>query len=65
MKKDEAQSLDRRAFLCKSGFGLGAAGAVAAMVAREAGATETELATGGKGYTETAHVRKYYELARF
>lgn len=46
---------------------LGAVGAAAAgLVASKGAAAETAKGDpGGKGYRETAHVKKYYELARF
>lgn len=57
----------RRDFFRKAGFGVGAAGAAA--VGLGTGEAEAaEVGAGGEksaGYRETAHVRKYYELARF
>ncbi|MGC2856027.1 hypothetical protein ACM64Y_11180 [Novispirillum sp. DQ9] len=61
--------LDRRAFLRGVGLGAGAAGAVAALtVAAGPAAAADALAApdaAQDGYRETAHVRRYYDLARF
>lgn len=60
--------VDRRSFLRGVGLGAGAAGAVAALTvaAGPAAAAEAVSAPGSAdGYRETAHVRRYYELARF
>lgn len=53
----------RRDFLKMAGVGTLAAGAVAlsSEPAQAAGAEQD----GGEGYRETAHVKTYYELARF
>lgn len=58
---------DRRGFLKLAGLGAGAAaGAVATAVAgKPAEAAEVPPETQGRGYRETPHIRKYYELARF
>jgi hypothetical protein len=55
----------RRAFFTKAGLGAGAA--AVAMTASQVGAVEAEPQPSKKasGYTETDHVRKFYELARF
>ncbi|HEY9536125.1 MAG TPA: formate dehydrogenase [Kiloniellaceae bacterium] len=60
-KKEEINA-GRRDFFKKAGLGAGAA--AVSMTAAKAVAVE---ATPSKksGYTETDHVRKYYELARF
>ena len=66
-EKKEAGTMGRRDFFRKAGLGAGAAGAVAVTLSR----TPAKAATGGgkapdgKGYQETDHVKKYYELARF
>ena len=58
--------LKRRGFLLAGG--VGAAGAVVAVVAPSAtkplAAVVATPAAAGAGYAETAHVRTYYELAR-
>ena len=65
-KKKEA-AVGRRDFFKKAGLGAGAAGAVAVgLTARKAGAAEPDRSTaGGASYRESAHVKKYYQLARF
>ncbi len=61
-KKEEIDS-GRRDFFKKAGFGAGAA--AIAMTASQAGAVEAAKPVKGSDYTETDHVRKYYDLARF
>lgn len=65
MSKKEGIDTGRRAFFTKAGLGAGAA--AVAMTASQAGAVEAVTPTEKKasGYTETDHVRKFYELARF
>lgn len=67
--KTEAAPTDasRRDFFRKAGFGVGAAGAAAVGLGTgEAEAAEaTSAGSNAAGYRESAHVRKYYELARF
>ena len=66
MKKSEDQALARRDFFKKAGLGLGAAGAAAVtMVAGEGEAAEVAKPDNAAGYRESAHVKKFYELARF
>lgn len=65
MRNDqEAKSARRRDFLKLAGTGVvgGAAAAAAAAVAPAEAAVERAPE---RGYRETAHVRKAYELARF
>lgn len=59
--------VDRRAFLRGIGLGAAGAGAAAALVAGNAAAEAADPAvkTEGAGYSETPHVRRYYDLARF
>ncbi len=67
MSKKQAAAVNRRDFFRKVSRGVGAAGAaVAGLSATKAKAVEpgTDASTGA-GYRETAHVKKYYELARF
>ena len=66
-KKEEAAKLGRRDFIRGAGLGVGAAGAAAVVLpAASAAAAETdESAQQGAGYQETAHVKTYYQLARF
>ena len=64
MTKKEEINAGRRDFFKKAGLGAGAA--AVAVTASKAGAVETTTPTSkGSGYSETDHVRKYYELARF
>ena len=64
MSKKEKIDAGRRDFFKKAGFGAGAA--AIAVTASQAGAVEAiAQPSKGSGYTETDHVRKYYELARF
>ena len=64
-KKKEA-ALGRRDFFKKAGLGAGAVGAAAVgLAASETKAAEPKSGADGRGYQETAHVKKYYELARF
>jgi hypothetical protein len=65
MKPEQAaKQAGRRDFLK-----LASVGAVAGTVAAATGATSTEAEAAseehGEGYRETAHVKKFYELARF
>lgn len=66
-KKTESPALGRREFFRKAGLGAGTVGAAAIVLtgtdakASVAGKERPE----GKGYRETGHVRKFYELARF
>lgn len=58
--------LSRRKFLAVAGVG-GAAVAVVAASGRDAKtnkAESAEAAARGKGYQETAHVRRYYETTK-
>ncbi len=65
MKNDKAVAKEsRRDFLKFAGVGTVAAGASLAVGAEPAKAEDVP-ATGRAGYRETAHVKKYYELARF
>ena len=64
--KKKAAAIGRRAFFKKAGLGAGAVGAAVGLAAGKSKAAEpTKAAPGSAGYRETAHVKKYYELARF
>ena len=65
-KKKEA-AMGRRDFFKKAGLGAGAVGAAAVGLAadKSKAAEPTKSGAGGRGYQETAHVKKYYELSRF
>jgi len=62
-KKDQDTVADRRDFLKRSAVSVAAAGVVA-VAGKTASATESE-APSGAGYRETAHVKAFYETARF
>ena len=66
-KKKKEAALGRRDFFKKAGLGAGAVGAAAVgLAAGESRAAESDKSgSGGRGYQETAHVKKYYELARY
>jgi len=64
LSKNEEINAGRRDFFKKAGLGAGAA--AVAVAASKAGAVEVASSPPkGSGYTETDHVRKFYELARF
>ena len=64
MSKKEEINAGRRDFFKKAGLGAGAAAIT--VTASQAGAVEAVSSPSkGSGYSETDHVRKYYELARF
>ncbi len=60
-RKDDRTVSARRDFLKLSALGVAAAGTAAAIRPATAEAAEPT----GSGYRETAHVRTYYETARF
>ena len=66
-EKKKETAVGRRAFFKKAGFGAGAIGAAAVgLDAKKSTAAEpSKGASSGAGYRETAHVKKYYDLARF
>jgi hypothetical protein len=66
MSKRETTAIDRRDFFRKASLGVGVAGAAAAgLSASKVKAAEPVAgASNGAGYRETAHVKKFYELAR-
>jgi hypothetical protein len=66
MSKRETTAIDRRDFFRKASLGVGAAGAAAAgLSATKVKAAEPVAgASNGAGYRESAHVKKFYELAR-
>jgi hypothetical protein len=61
----EAAGLDRRAFLRGIGVGAGAAGVAAVAGTGEAEAAPSDDGRKSVGYSETDHVRRVYDLARF
>lgn len=65
-EKKQKASVGRRDFFKKAGFGAGAVGmAAVGLGAEESKASDPAGTKDGAGYQETAHVKKYYELARF
>ena len=67
MSNKETAAVSRRGFFRKASLGVGAAGAaMAGLSASKTKAAEpAKGASTGAGYRETAHVKKYYELAKF
>ena len=64
MSRREESTIGRRDFFKKAGAGAGAA--AVAVTASQAGAVEAvSPQKKAAGYSETDHVRKFYELARF
>jgi len=64
MSKKPVTSIKRRDFLRAAGLG-GAAGAAAMATGIGSAAAATPDRAADGGYRETAHVKKYYETARF
>ncbi|MDF2096547.1 formate dehydrogenase [Aquibaculum arenosum] len=64
MKDEKVTSTARRDFFRKAGLGVGALGAAAVTMAA-GGEAEAAEERKPKGYQESAHVKRYYELARF
>ncbi len=66
MIKRETTAIDRRDFFRKASLGVGVAGAAAAglSASKVKAAEPVPGASNGAGYRETAHVKKFYELAR-
>jgi nitrous oxide reductase len=62
MSKQQPIAPERRAFLKTAGLGVGAAAAVTAGAVEETKAAET--AAPADGYRETAHIKRYYDLAK-
>jgi len=67
MSKKAGTDMGRRDFFRKAGLGAGAAGAAAIglSAAKTDAAVPDKGAKQGAGYRETAHVKKFYELAKF
>ena len=64
-KTAKPAAADRGGFLKMVGIGGVAGGIAAATGAATAGAAPAETAQTEGGYRETAHVRTYYDLAKF
>jgi hypothetical protein len=61
----DIKSPERRSFIKKAGLGAGAVGAVALGLPETTAAADLGTGkTGGSGYRETDHVKRYYEIAR-
>ena len=65
MSEKRKVSVGRRDFFKKAGLGVGAAGVAAVSLSAKQGKADETVAKGGAGYRETAHVKKYYQLAKF
>jgi len=67
MSKKAAAKMGRRDFFRKAGLGAGAAGAAAAGLSATKGHAPVpdKTAANNRGYRETEHVKKFYELAKF
>lgn len=64
-QEKDIKSPERRSFFKKAGLGAGAVGAVAFGLPETAAAAELGSGkTGGRGYRETDHVKRYYEIAK-
>ena len=61
----DIKSPERRSFITKAGLGAGAVGAVALGLPETAAAADPGIGkTGGGGYRETDHVKRYYAIAK-
>jgi nitrous oxide reductase len=66
MDKTEKTGVSRRDFFRSTALGsVAAAGAAVSLGAEEAEAAETPPSPTAAGYRETAHVKTYYDLAKF
>ena len=68
MKNDDqaaAAAASRRGFLKFMGYGAVGGGSVTLTSAAASGGTEGTPPKSGDGYSETEHVKTYYQLARF
>ncbi len=64
-QEKDIKSPERRSFFKKAGLGAGAVGVVALGLPETAAAAELGSGkTGGSGYRETDHVKRYYEIAK-
>jgi hypothetical protein len=64
-KPREAGASTRREFFRLAGLGAGAAAAAGLTSKAATAAEQVKRDDRGSGYQETAHVKTYYELARF
>ena len=65
MAKIEQARTDRRGFLRLAGFGAVAGGAALVASSDESEAAAAALPEDAAGYRETAHVKTFYDTARF
>lgn len=65
MAKNDERQAGRRDFLKMASLGVVAGGAALAVAGRDGEAEAEEAPAGGKGYRESAHVKAFYESARF
>ncbi len=64
-ERKDIKSVERRDFMRKTGFGLGALGAAAVATPKGArGGGDGPSDEGKAGYRETEHVKRYYATAR-
>ncbi len=64
-QEKDIKSPERRSFFKKAGLSAGAVGVAAMGLPETASAAELGSGkTGGSGYRETDHVKRYYEIAR-
>ncbi len=63
-KQKSKAAIGRRDFFKNAGAGVAGAAAVG-LAATQSAAESAKPDKGAAGYRETAHVKKYYELARF
>lgn len=64
-KDEKLESEQRRAFLKLGGAGVAAGGAAVVLRGGAAESADVEADAPAAGYRETAHVKKFYETARF
>ena len=64
-EKARAPDLARRDFFKQVGLGAAVVGTATVAVSGAAGAAEATRKPDSVGYRETAHVKTYYELAKF
>lgn len=64
-KDKDVKSPQRRTLLRLGGVGIAAGGAAAVLGGGKAESADAAAAPKAAGYRETAHVRKFYETARF
>lgn len=63
-KQQQPTSTRRREFLKTAGLGAGAAAAAVATTGVAGNAKATEPSAQAESYRETAHIKRYYDLAK-